>query len=289
MTVDDDGSGSCAIDGSNKNLCITNVELARITAQEGLTVGSSNNGRITVDCISESSVENLGTIHLLATRCPRDLRLRTLPERNLPDVLNHIPLSGCGSHLLAHRPVSTAVGSSSPINRVIFQSGPSEFRKGIIVEASGGIYLQESVTTKASPTVLAAGTGALSIGHNKVLSTTDQALMVSADDIILNVGSSLDVGTAPLSLQCTTEDLRIGFGSGGQMTVSSVEMMRVTANGLTLGSSHCGDIEVHGMSPVYMPNVSGVVSLVATRNEAPPAHTLVSPTPDLNSSSGRLS
>ena len=68
---------------------------------------------------------------------------------------------------------------------IVFSAYASSFNKGIILQASGGVILSQSVTTIASDVVIRAGTAALRVIDKRELSTTNKFLTITADDIDL--------------------------------------------------------------------------------------------------------
>jgi hypothetical protein len=77
------------------------------------------------------------------------------------------------------------------------------------VQATGGIILSQSLTTKASTTTLRGGTGALKILDRRTLSTTGQLLTITADDIVIQGG----ISTGAAALIIATEGAKsIGLG-----------------------------------------------------------------------------
>jgi len=166
---------------------------------------------------------------------------------------------------------STTIGTLTLIatktGRIIsFEQQPSNFNKGITVQAMGGVVLSENVTTRASPTVVSTGTGTLTIEAGDMLSTTDQLLVITADDIVLP--GSLTSGTMTTSIDCTTTDRQVGLGSGsGQLLITGDEMQRMASTGLAIGESQCGSQSVIGITADHSNNIEAIVTLVANQDD----------------------
>ena len=50
--------------------------------------------------------------------------------------------------------------------------------------------------------------------------------------------------------------------------MTTLETMRITSGGLTLGGPTCGSITVSGLEPAYMQDIGGMLTLLATRDDA---------------------
>merc|ERR1712159_492337 len=99
-----------------------------------------------------------------------------------------------------------------------------------------GIVLSGSVTTKQSQTLLRAGSGTLTIVDNKVLSTTNQLLTISADDTDIVGAAQINSGSTAVLL--TTEDSKtIGIGTAAHELDFTGTLAHITAEGITIGSA----------------------------------------------------
>ena len=107
--------------------------------------------------------------------------------------------------------------ATKPLKEVSFVTSNSAFNKGIVVQAMGGVVLSESVSTKNWPTLIYAGTGTLTTLATKSLSSTNQLLTVTADDVDLQ-GDLVDSGTAMAIITTLTVGNTIGIGLTGQLT-----------------------------------------------------------------------
>ena len=78
-------------------------------------------------------------------------------------------------------------------------------------------------------------------------------------------------GTSALVLHCTTDDKAVVLGaasSSGQLGLTDAEFGKITANGMTIGGAACGSQTVSGVTAANSDKVSGVLTLLASRDEA---------------------
>merc|ERR1719502_891647 len=165
---------------------------------------------------------------------------------------------------------------------VTYKGAPSSFNKGITVQASEGVVLSTSLTTKNTATKLAAGTSFVTVVATKTLSTTDQLLVITADDY--DISGEVNTGAGAGKFE-TTSELSIGVGTGAgveQVTFSPVELQRITGTGLTigalfrnettqiaaLGGARSSNIHVVGIQKVNTATIGGVVSFVTSMDDA---------------------
>jgi len=154
---------------------------------------------------------------------------------------------------------------------VKFASTVSSFNKGIVVQAMSGIVVEESVTTKNTATVLSAGTGTFTVFSSRTMLTTNQDLVITADDIDLRTGAAIDAGSAVVSI--TTQSPRtMGVGGAGteQMNIELPEMANIFAAGLTIGrdGSPNRDIKVDGVPASASAGITEFVSLIAAVDDS---------------------
>lgn len=76
-------SQTISIGVTQKDMHITDDELSRITATQGLTIGSSTSGSITLRDVSAASSDSIGTLQLVATKA--NAQVLPSPSTLLPD------------------------------------------------------------------------------------------------------------------------------------------------------------------------------------------------------------
>ena len=153
--------------------------------------------------------------------------------------------------------VGTITLIATPAAGAVSFNSASTFNKGITVQAMIGISLSQSLTTKNTPTVLSAGTAALTIKATFSLDTTNQLLVVTANDVDFS-GTAVSTGTGAVTLSCYVSGRTLGVGSGsGQFSLSGNEMGVITSNGMTMGGPLCGSQTVTGVNRNVVSNIPG--------------------------------
>jgi len=160
----------------------------------------------------------------------------------------------------------TLVASRSG-GQVVFNHSASSFNKGIVVEAASGIVLSQSVTTKGSTTYLTAGTAALTVEAAAALSTSDQPIIIRADDLILR--GSLNSGSATTTITPVTK-ATIGVGDGsGQLSIDNTELRKITTTGLVIGEANVsGSIDVSTFSSANAAGINGMLTFIAMTDDS---------------------
>merc|ERR1719506_915534 len=139
--------------------------------------------------------------------------------------------------------------ATKPSKSVKFQSAQSAFSQGILVLPQRGVHLQESVSTQGQPTMIVTGTAAFTLDAGKSLSTTNQALTITADDIELAANAALNSSSSPMVLVPFSDLRNIGVGQpAGDFNVEDSELGTITSAALTIGDSFSGDITAGAIS-----------------------------------------
>jgi len=144
----------------------------------------------------------------------------------------------------------------------------------LVLQSEVGVHLATGLVSRTegqSITVhtdrAAKGTGIFTLDSGKVFHTANGTFTITASEIDLS--GALNAGSASVFLHTSTSVASIGLGSSfGDMIISTAEMQRVTAAGLTVGNSANGSIEVSGLNAVHTATVSGVVTLMAINDFA---------------------
>jgi hypothetical protein len=177
-----------------------------------------------------------------------------------------ITVNGLQDGSSAHIGLLTLVATGAS---VLFTGEASNFNKGITVTAAGAVTLSTTVTTKQSQTLITSSNFTIAAHQN--LTTHDQFLVLTADDMNLLSQASVDSGTAAMVL--VTRSAR-GISLGTQPTAATLqldgdELQLVKASGLTIGSAGANTgIRVVGIAAEDSSGVVGVVSLVATVDDS---------------------
>jgi hypothetical protein len=155
-----------------------------------------------------------------------------------------------------------------PGRSVTFVAQESSFNKGITVQAASGVVLMHTVTTKNTATTLRAGTGTLTVLSTKAMSTSGQDLLITADDIDLQLGSSLSAGSGVVTITPASPQT-IGVGvTTEQMDIEFTEIQRIQAGGLTIGTGSAGSIVVEGVTEAASSGITDFVSFVASVDDS---------------------
>ena len=142
---------------------------------------------------------------------------------------------------------ATASGSS-----VTFENSDSTFQ-GLTVNAENGVTLSSNLTTNGTTSFDSDsdddGTGDFTLAASKTLSTTNNALSLTSNDIAFGSGSSITSGTAGTTLLTAQSGATIGLGAGtGTFSMTNSELGQITSGSLTIGNTSNGAITVAGVS-----------------------------------------
>ena len=137
---------------------------------------------------------------------------------------------------------TAAIGTLSLIasdasTAISFQGHYSTFEQGLIAMAGAGITLSQNVTSEGGAVTMSTGTGTLTLEASIELMTTNQTLVITADDIDLQTSSSLTSGIAVTTLNPTTyQSIALG-NMNANLTLSSVEFSSFSSYGIVVGSN----------------------------------------------------
>jgi hypothetical protein len=151
------------------------------------------------------------------------------------------------------------------VDRTVEFASSSSFNKGITVDASAGIIFNGSVTTKNSETILIAGSGTITVAAATSLSTSDQLLTLTSDDVDFAADATVSAGTATIILT-TLSQQTIGVGAyQTQYDLESPEFATLDSNGLVIGKDDLNRmINVVGITDSASESVAGLVTMLST-------------------------
>ena len=158
--------------------------------------------------------------------------------------------------------------ATRPSYNVTFSESGSTFNKGLVIEASFGVILSESVISQGITTMLA-GTGTLTIENAKLLSTTNNLLQLTADDF--DIPGFISTGNASLHMRTmTSKDISVGNDLAGAANIDTSEFQRVTSGGLQIGAygGPNTDIYVENLGATATNNVAGICTFLATVDDS---------------------
>ena len=135
-----------------------------------------------------------------------------------------------------------------------------------MLQGSGGVVLEASLTTKTTTNILSAGTGTLTIMSGKELSTSNMALSITVNDLDIQGQGRINVDNATLAITSTYEGHTFGLGNlVKDLTMTDAELGQLNClGGLTVGSHDSGNIFIAGLTDSSTDTV-GVLTLVATK------------------------
>lgn len=235
--------GTIGLGATAGNLTISGAELQNITAT-GLTIGDATNGTVTVDGITAVNSNNIsGTVTLNATKS-----LTSAIFQNGASTFNALTVN-TDSNVTANTTVTTDTG-------------------GLSFSGRSGITLNANVSSAGATIMIAdnnaSGTGQFTIAGGNTLSTNNNTLSITTNDI--DVSGNFASGSAATTILQSQAGGTIGLGAtAGTMTISGAELQNITATGLTIGNATNGAVTVDGITAANSNNVSGTVTLNATR------------------------
>ena len=148
---------------------------------------------------------------------------------------------------LASGIVITATGGSVTLNAT---TGGTSAAGAVTFNADSGINISDSFTSAGTTTFDADadnnGTGAFTTATGKALSTTNNALSITAADMAVN--GTLNSGGSSTTILASNGGT-IGLGTtAGTMSLDDAELGNITANSLTIGDVTNGDINIDGVT-----------------------------------------
>ncbi len=165
----------------------------------------------------------------------------------------------------------TLNATNSSGRSITFNTGTSNF-KGLAVNASNGITLSSGVTTQGTTSFDSDTDAGINIGGDftlaasQLLSTTNNSLSITANDVALGASSSISSGTADTTFLAAKTGRTIGLGSGaGNFSLSNTELGLITAANIIVGNNDNGTISVAGLTSSSTPltlNATGTGSAV---------------------------
>ena len=277
--------GTIGLGGTSGNMTITGTELGNITAGT-LNIGDSSTGNITVDGISAANSNNATTVNLTTASAS------SVSFSNNDSTFNALTANGgsstsFGSGLTIATDTgkldldSTSITSAGALSLtgatgidfgagVTFTaggdltmsttSGDISGTGAFTLTSTGDISLSENLTTAGATVITAdsdaSGAGDFSIDASTTLSTGNNSLALTANDV--TVSGSISSGTGSTTI-AVSDGGTIGLGgTSGNMTITGTELGNITAGTLNIGDSSTGNITVDGISAANSNNATTV-------------------------------
>lgn len=234
-------------------------ELSRISAN-GLTIGGTANGDISVDGVTISQSDSVGSFTLQALAAGAKVKFEGADSA----FLTLSTTADAGIEFSAGLPLTATIGSLQ------FQvaNGNLVGAGALTLNAANGIALNNSLVTSGALHINADfdgnGTGQLTVATGMSVTTNDNPISILSAE--LNLSGFSNSGTANTTLVATAgRSVRLGLGTA-DYTIDNSELQHITAAHLTIGDSTNGDVSVVGVNAADVANIPGMVTLLATAN-----------------------
>ena len=259
--------------GSANSIELNDVELDRITAGT-LVIGSATAGAATIT--ADISPANITNLHIIDNSTITgtaggivvgNLALTAAGTINFTDTttnVTNLAVSNAGQAVTFTEADGVTIGSVNGVNGITSAA--------LTVNANNGVTVAQNVTTTGIATVDTDfdnnGAGDFTVNTATALSTTNNALSVTANDIVISGTGTLNSGAAATTL-LVSDAGTIGLGgTAGNWTLSGAELQQITATGLTIGDATNGNITVNGITAANSNNITGTTTLNATLDNA---------------------
>jgi hypothetical protein len=255
-----DTSGQMHIDTS---------ELTRITTTGGprssLTIGNAASAGFTIDGITAGSSDAIDIVHLIATKS------------GVSVAFTGDSSTFSGLSVTAHTSDTfqddITVTSTSLLTMSAGATGLVNAGK-LTLSARTGIYITDTMAASANGerVVMDADTdqtasGTLTVASTKTITSNKSDVIITAWDV--DIAGEITAGDQAMSIHGAYSAQTIGLGavSSTNMKISDGELGRLTAtgNGLNIGTSHSGSINVIGVTASNSDTLTRV-DLVATKS-----------------------
>ena len=278
-------AGTIGLGNATGDMTIDNDELGRISANN-LRIGGGPTGAITVSAVSAAASDGIsGTLQLrsndlitfsagastfntLEANADKGIRVNaniTTDRGNL--TLNgdaNIGGDGDNNILFAANRTLTSAGLIS-----LAASGGNMSAAGpLTLRAANGISILNTLAVAGS-VVMNADTdnngGGFTLSTGSTLSSGNSSLTITAATIQLD--GSLNSGAGQTRIRRSTDGtISLGTATGGDMTINSAALQRITATGLVIGGDRTTRITVGGITTANVSSIAGAVTLEALAN-----------------------
>jgi filamentous hemagglutinin family protein len=279
ITVSDGGSIGLGNGATAVGLRISGAELQRITANE-LTL-SGTNSTITVDGVTGTNSNNVGTVVLDATNDNANIVFNTATAtfnaltanaddgitvaQNITTDVGNLVLEGDFDNAMDTSDAIVFNGNRTLMSAGLIQldatTGKIEGDGTLTLDAAEGITINDSLTTAGILTINADtdaddNTGTLTVASGATVNSGGFALNITAND--LDLVGNLNSGGAVTTIN---DSDGTGIGLGGTMVtdglnISDAELGRITAASLTLNT--VGNFFVNGITDGNSTNTNAI-------------------------------
>lgn len=240
------------------------------------TAGSS--GAITVNADQNitapagmGNVLTAGTLNLTATNgsIGNGNTLRTAAANISADGKTGVDITNTGDLTAT---LASAMGTAKLANTGTLTTGGAWAADALDIDSTGNITLAHNVTGSGATGVdIASSGGSLTIGNGVTLSSSNNAMALSATDLIIDATGAITSGTGSLAISRSTGG-KIFIGdvtaaTGSDMAISNAELGSITSASMTLGGVNTTEIIANGVDGPATANID-LLTLDATDDNA---------------------
>ncbi|MBI1313761.1 hypothetical protein GC176_20915, partial [bacterium] len=145
--------------------------------------------------------------------------------------------------------VSNATSGTVNVTSINGTDGVAALMSGdiVITNTADGLTTSQDMTT-ASGTITLNISGSTSLGSGVDIDSTSGTITLNTNDLSIDATATIDSGTARTIIRPTTGggaiDVNLGTDTGGSLSLTDVELDRITAGVLEIGSAATGAITV---------------------------------------------
>ncbi len=164
-----------------------------------------------------------------------------------------------------------SIVSGQNAGSIVFANNSSSFQNTLNLQALDGITINDDVTSGGAITINSdtdAGdnVGLLTIANGITIDSTNTNINITADDISIGAGGSIDAGAADMLI---TDSDNTGIGLGGTPVVNGVNITDVEFGGLIANNLEfvtAGNITVNGITAANSNNIANTLTLDTAGN-----------------------
>ncbi|MBT5458468.1 MAG: S-layer family protein, partial [Rhodospirillaceae bacterium] len=248
---------------------LTNADIDNVTAGT-LVIGTAASGALTVE--ADITPVNTTTLHLNSVGAvtataggivETNLAVTAGGTVNFTDTTTNVStlaVSNAGQAVTFTEADSVTIGTVDGVAGVTAAA--------LTVNANNGLTINNDVTTTGITSIDTDldnnGTGDFTIATATALSTTNNALNITANDITITGTGTLNSGAAATTFLVSDGGTMGLGGTALNWTLSGAELQQITATGLTIGDATNGNMTVNGITAANSANITGTTTLNAT-------------------------
>jgi hypothetical protein len=281
VTIVASNGGSIGVGSATGNLQITDSELNNVTAKN-VNLGDGTSGTITVTSLSTGTANISNTLTITTGGLMQSGGSFGSISSNFVVVASssigiaNITATGTSSFTVISNGFLSFSGTNNFTGAVTLAAGTGNVTitdtaslildtvtvgGTLTVNADDGVTMTGDVTAAGTVTIDADvntdGTGDLTINSGITLSSTNNTVSITANDLDVTSGT-INAGTGDVTI-LVSDNGTIGVGgTSGNMTISDTELDNITAANLNIGNSSNGAVTVDGIS---LSTVSGTLKI----------------------------